>query len=642
MNTIKPSIMKKIFLLLTMGFMLNSCGPQENPDPPTSKPTVTTGQITGITATTATCSENNVTADGGATVTIRGVCWSTASNPTIEDSKTEDSIGTKAGTGTFTSNLTGLTPNTIYYVRAYATNSQGTAYGEQRVFTTYGTFSDSRDGKVYKTVTIGEQTWLAENLAYLPVVYPSNIGSSSALYYVNDYYGYDINEAIITTNYQIYGALYNWPAALVACPIGWHLPSDYEWNELVDYLGGEDVAGGKLKSTGITHWISPNEGATDESNFRALPGGAKGVDGIHAIGYASYFWSSTEYSNLQSWYRALFYTKKEAYRDKTEKNNAVSVRCVLGSTKPIVNTKDVINISITSATCLGDVLSNGGSTVTSRGICWSVNENPTVADSKIEEAAGLGEFRMNLINLFSNTKYYVRAYAINSEGIAYGEQINFTTQQESEFEQGVFTDDRDGREYNYLTIGTQVWMTENLAYLPSVVGPATESTTDPCYYVYGYNGTDVTGAKAIANYTTYGVLYNWSAALTACPPGWHLPSDLEWYILENFVDNSINDPAAYSWRGIDCGKKLKSITQWMYDAVHFGTNNFGFSALPGGLRNGGGDGSFLFRGTIGDWWSSSAHGKDAGLFREMQHDNSKVARAGYSRTQGLSVRCLRD
>jgi len=216
---------------------------------------------------------------------------------------------------------------------------------------------------------------------------------------------------------------------------------------------------------------------------------------------------------------------------------------------------------------------------------------------------------------------------------------------------GKLADFRDGNLYNTVEIkrddSTQTWMKENLAYLPSVVAKATGSEdsgleSNAYYYVYGNTSTDVATAKATTNYTTYGVLYNWSAALTACPPGWHLPSDLEWYILENFVDNSINDPAAYSWRGIDCGKKLKSITQWMYDAVHFGTNNFGFSALPGGLRNGGGDGSFLFRGTIGDWWSSSAHGKDAGLFREMQHDNSKVERAGYSRTQGLSVRCLRD
>lgn len=93
---------------------------------------------------------------------------------------------------------------------------------------------------------------------------------------------------------------------------------------------------------------------------------------------------------------------------------------------------------------------------------------------------------------------------------------------------GTFTDSRDGKVYNIVTIGKQFWMAENLAYLPSVVDPGTGSYTEPYYSVYGYNGTDVAAAKATENYQTYGVLYNWPAAMTACPEGWHLPSDAEW------------------------------------------------------------------------------------------------------------------
>jgi len=97
-----------------------------------------------------------------------------------------------------------------------------------------------------------------------------------------------------------------------------------------------------------------------------------------------------------------------------------------------------------------------------------------------------------------------------------------------------YTDHRDGNIYPTIQIGNQCWMAKNLAYLPSVVGASTESNTVAYYYVYGYNGTDVNAAKATTNYSTYGVLYNWTAASTACPSGWHLPTDAEQYTLENY------------------------------------------------------------------------------------------------------------
>ena len=158
--------MKKIVLLLITGLLLYSCTPQENPDPNKTKPTVTTGQITGITTTTATCSDNNVTADGGAAVTARGICWSTSENPTTSSSKTTDG----AGTGTFTSNLTGLSPNTKYYVRAYATNATGTAYGQEITLQTPASCSLSKttltlmpEGGSNNTITVTAYlSWTAE------------------------------------------------------------------------------------------------------------------------------------------------------------------------------------------------------------------------------------------------------------------------------------------------------------------------------------------------------------------------------------------------------------------------------------------------------------------------------------------------
>jgi len=146
--------MKKIVLLLITGLLLYSCTPQENPDPNKTKPTVTTGQITGITTTTATCSDNNVTADGGAAVTARGVCWSTTQNPTTTNSKTSNGTGV----GAYSSNLTGLSPKTTYYVRAYATNSKGTAYGEQKTFTTLAAIASLTTTAVTNITSYGADT----------------------------------------------------------------------------------------------------------------------------------------------------------------------------------------------------------------------------------------------------------------------------------------------------------------------------------------------------------------------------------------------------------------------------------------------------------------------------------------------------
>ena len=141
------------------------------------------------------------------------------------------------------------------------------------------TFKDSRDGKVYKTVKIGEQVWMAENLAYAPAS--------------GNYWAYDNDDA----NVEIYGYLYDWQTAKNVCPAGWHLPSDEEWTELTDYLGGN--AGGKLKATGTIGsgtglWYAPNTGATNETGFTALPGGYRYGDGaFDYVGYHGYWWSAT-------------------------------------------------------------------------------------------------------------------------------------------------------------------------------------------------------------------------------------------------------------------------------------------------------------------------------------------------------------
>lgn len=206
-------------------------------------------------------------------------------------------------------------------------------------------FVDSRDGNHYDVVKIGNQLWMAENLAYLPsVVGPATGSQTTPYYYVYGYNGTNVADAKASANYTTYGVLYNWPAAMAGsvsstanpsgvqgvCPTGWHLPSDAEWTELSDYLGGESVAGGKLKETGTTHWNSPNTGATNETGFTALPGGYRLNTGtFYGIGNYGFWWSATENNTNNAWSRIMYYNYSYVLRvNGYDKELGFSVRCV--------------------------------------------------------------------------------------------------------------------------------------------------------------------------------------------------------------------------------------------------------------------------------------------------------------------------
>ncbi|HLW63375.1 MAG TPA: fibrobacter succinogenes major paralogous domain-containing protein, partial [Flavobacterium sp.] len=196
-------------------------------------------------------------------------------------------------------------------------------------------------------------------------------------------------------------------------------------------------------------------------------------------------------------------------------------------------------------------------------------------------------------------------------------------------------DARDNQTYRIVTIGSQTWMAENLKYLPSVVGPETGSQTTPHYYVYGYNGTNVTDAKATDNYNTYGVLYNWHAVNTGklCPTGWHVPSDAEWTELTDYL-------------GENAGGKLKATgtieagTGLWYGPNTGATNETGFTALPGGYHFG--NGAFGGIGFYGLWWSATENDTDLAWSRNMSYNYSNVSSLRCAKEYGFSVRCVAD
>lgn len=290
-------------------------------------PSLTTNDVSQVTARTA-LSGGNVLSGGGYTITARGVCWSTSQSPSVADSHTSNG----SGTGSFTSSITGLSPSTTYYLRAYATNSLGSYYGNQVSFTTEESTSiiDIRDGTEYLTVQIGSQIWMAENLKYLPYVHSPSAGSTSQkYYYVYNYTGVSVSVAKTQEKFSTYGVLYNWVAAQTACPSGWHLPSDSEWSELSNYLGGLSVAGGALKETGTTHWNTPNTAATNETQFTALPGGIRSTSNSFAsLGNYGFWWSSTQTSTTYAADYRLNYNNGQVSNAAVSKENGFSVRCV--------------------------------------------------------------------------------------------------------------------------------------------------------------------------------------------------------------------------------------------------------------------------------------------------------------------------
>ncbi|MFZ4545668.1 MAG: FISUMP domain-containing protein [Saprospiraceae bacterium] len=173
-----------------------------------------------------------------------------------------------------------------------------------------GTFTDSRDGKQYKTIKIGTQIWMAENLAY---------EAPECKFYDNDH-----------RNIETYGCLYNFYLAQISCPNGWHLPTDEEWTKLVDFLGGFLVAGGKMKAVDSIHWENPNIGANNESGFSALPGGAYCYQKFIGIESFGMWWSASLLSNSMAWEYDIRSETPKVIRNcgLHPQGSALSVRCV--------------------------------------------------------------------------------------------------------------------------------------------------------------------------------------------------------------------------------------------------------------------------------------------------------------------------
>lgn len=272
-----------------------------------------------------------VESDGGSPIIGCGIYMGLSQNPAT----TGTQLQIASDTGSFLGQVSGLLPNTQYFIKAYAKNAKGESLGAQVNFTTPGTINDY-ENNVYETVRIGTQLWMAQNLGtthYLngdiigttnpPTLDISNVTSPEFQW---SYGGIDANAII-------YGKLYTWYTisdSRKVCPAGWHIPTDSDWATLESALGGYIIAGSELKEAGNSHWVSPyNLDATNESCFKALPGGYRNVSGgFSFLGNYGYWWSATEGDVSNSWARSLFVQSGQITRTAFLKMNGASVRCI--------------------------------------------------------------------------------------------------------------------------------------------------------------------------------------------------------------------------------------------------------------------------------------------------------------------------
>lgn len=336
------------------------------------------------------------------------------------------------------------------------------------------------------------------------------------------------------------------------------------------------------------------------------------------------------------------YKIKAIAKDDMGDGTPHEITVIMVNNLPLVLTHPVGEISSTAAIGGGIVTGEGGDGVTAKGVCWSTETIPTLENKYTTDGIGMGIFSSYLIDLVPQTIYYVRAYATNSFGTAYGQEVEFTT----DIPEPDPIVDIDGNSYKTTQIGSQLWMAENLRVVHYSDGTPIPLITDNNEWKYlGDNNID----KAYCWYDNdrqtyaqkYGALYTYAAAVDgtpfdginhvqgACPAGWHVPSHHEWAKLLDNLGSLHSGLEALA---------LKSKSGWIDNGN--GTDNFGFNALPGGICE---KGVFRYAGKYGNWWNSDDHFSPiAYYFHLSNHRYNATSGSTTNKSMGYSVRCLKD
>jgi len=386
----------------------------------TKLPTLTTSAVSAITSSTAACG-GNITNIGGAAVTARGVCWSTSSNPTIINSKTSDS----SGSGTYTSSITGLTTGLTYYVRAYATNSIGTIYGNQVSFSTLlPTITTSTVSAITansatcggEVTSIGGASVTARGICWGTTSNPTisnnkTIDASGLGVFVSSITGltsettYYVRAYATSSIGTIYGTAVTFSTKLATVTT-----TDVSniTATTVNTGGNVTAIGGVPVTVRGVCWSTTSNPTI--SNTKTSDGSGTG----------SFISSVTGLTIGTTYYLRAYATNSIG--------TAYGTQVIFSTALPSITTKAISSITANSAISGGNItLPTGASAVTDRGVCWSTNQNPTIADVKTSVGNGVGIFTSSLLGLDIGKTYYVRAYATNSVGTSYGNQLNFYT-----------------------------------------------------------------------------------------------------------------------------------------------------------------------------------------------------------------------
>jgi uncharacterized protein (TIGR02145 family) len=619
-----------LLVTLWIGEVVFLTGCKEDP----VEPTLTTVVASEITINSAKAG-GNITSNGGADVTSRGVCWGTAAQPLITDSHTSDS----KGIGIFSSILTGLTPGTPYYIRAYATNEAGTAYGNEITFSTValalpelttvavtGVTSSAAvsGGNIIKDggaeVTVRGICW---GTTANPTISDSNTsnGSGTGIFTANitgltPGSAYHVRAYATNSVGTAYGNDVPFTASAVTPTLTTATISSPTRTTAVSGGNITNNGGAAVTARGVC-WSTTSGPVV--TGFHTSDGSGNGAFTSNIAGL----------SPGTTYYVRAYATNSAGTAYGNELSFASSPVQV-----PTLTTTAVTGVALTTAISGGNITDDNGGAVTARGVCWNTSGNPTASDPKTTDGSGTGIFTSNIAGLTAGTVYYVRAYATNSAGTGYGSQVRLSTS----------ATDIDGNVYKTVVIGTQLWMQSDLK-----TTRLTNSTSIP-------NVTDNTAWKDLTTMaycwydnnssygSTYGMLYNWHAVETTalCPTGWHVPTDNEFKTLELYLGMTQDQVDATLWRGTDQGTQIKSTSTW-FPSTGNGTNSSGFAGVGSGYRWGV-DGGFSSMGSVSYWWSSTLHWSDAtkALYRRLDTGETGVYREGVIKAGGKSVRCIKN
>ena len=291
---------------------------------------------------------------------------------------------------------------------------------------------------------------------------------------------------------------------------------------------------------------------------------------------------------------------------------------------PQVNTLYVSAITTTSGRCGGEVIDDGGGDLIDRGLCYSTTKDPTTADTKISSGTAVGNFFSDISGLSPNTFYYIRAYAENSKGVAYGENVILHTYTST-------VQDHDGNTYYTVTIGTQEWMASNLRTTHYNDGQQITQIDDASQWTQSNGEAFCIPSNNWTHAPVYGLLYNWKAVGTGklAPVGWHVATDAEWNTMLNYL----------VWDAKLAFKLREGGTEHWKPTWKEGNNESGFTATPSGERNSL-NGSFDFFGDRCGIWTATDNSASSAYFYNIKADQVEKA-SGHQKT-GYAVRCIKD